>query len=70
MAYTTAQRGLAHRSRPSLLSFLFRAGQVRRQRAHLSNLDDHMLRDIGLTREEVAAESRRVVWDVPQNWRS
>ena len=40
-----------------------------RQRTQLRDLDDSMLRDLGLTRAEADAESRRAPWDVPANWR-
>lgn len=43
---------------------------VWRQRQVLKNLDDRMLRDIGLTRAQALAESRRPVWDAPESWRS
>ena len=33
-----------------------------RQRRHLRTLDDHMLKDIGLTRGEVIFESRKLPW--------
>lgn len=33
-----------------------------RQRHHLRSLDDHMLKDIGLTRGEVIFESRKLPW--------
>jgi len=39
-----------------------------RQRRHLADLDDALLRDIGLTREEARAEARRPLWDVPDSW--
>jgi len=48
-----------------LLSLL----DLRRQRAHLARLDNHALRDIGLTRADAADEAARPVWDVPHNWR-
>ncbi|TCO70899.1 DUF1127 domain-containing protein [Rhodovulum euryhalinum] len=38
------------------------------QRRRLADLDDAMLRDIGLTREQARAEARRPVWDVPKSW--
>jgi len=41
---------------------------VRRQRIHLSSLDESALNDIGVTPEEARAEARRPVWDVPQHW--
>lgn len=33
-----------------------------RQRRHLAGLDDHMLRDIGLNREDVAWECNKPFW--------
>lgn len=42
---------------------------ARRQRAHLARLDDHSLRDIGLSRADALAEAARPVWDVPAAWR-
>lgn len=33
-----------------------------RERRHLAMLSDHMLRDIGLTREEVEAEAAKPFW--------
>jgi uncharacterized protein YjiS (DUF1127 family) len=33
-----------------------------RQRRHLLSLSDHMLRDIGLTRADVLAESSKPFW--------
>ncbi|WP_246587997.1 DUF1127 domain-containing protein [Paracoccus bogoriensis] len=55
--------------RPRLLERLLTMFDVRRTRIDLSRLDDAMLRDIGLTREEVEAEIDRPIWDVPANWR-
>ncbi len=42
---------------------------LRRQRAHLAELDDHILRDIGLTRDDALREAQRPVWDAPERWR-
>ena len=41
---------------------------MQRSRARLADLDDHLLRDIGLTRGQAAAESERSGWDVPDHW--
>lgn len=38
---------------------------VHRQRRALARLDDDALADLGLTRHEAEAESRRPFWDVP-----
>jgi uncharacterized protein YjiS (DUF1127 family) len=56
----------SHRaSRTSLLTIAFRPWQMltdviaaRRTRAHLSNLDDHMLKDIGLSRGSIESAIR------------
>ncbi|MGN7870523.1 DUF1127 domain-containing protein [Paracoccus sp. 22332] len=42
---------------------------LRRSRLDLAHLSDDQLRDIGLTRDQVAAEIARPIWDVPANWR-
>jgi uncharacterized protein YjiS (DUF1127 family) len=54
----------ARTARPRLttqgaLDFLLALDARFRGRAHLAELDDRMLRDIGVTRAEVAAELRR-----------
>lgn len=40
---------------------------VRRERRALASLDDHMLRDIGLSRSMVHRETSRSLFDLPQN---
>jgi hypothetical protein len=45
-------------------------GERLRQRSSLARLDDHLLRDIGLTPETAKAEADRPLWDVPARWRS
>lgn len=42
---------------------------VARTRKQMAQLDDHILRDIGLTRDEAEAEAARPVWDVPPHWK-
>lgn len=42
---------------------------LRRGRARLTVLDDHLLADIGLSRDEALTEARRPAWDVPNHWR-
>lgn len=39
------------------------------QRRQLRTLDAHLLKDIGVTRQEALTESRKVTWDAPQSWR-
>lgn len=52
----------------SLLSRMVRALTLARSRRALTHLDDHLLHDIGLSREEAEAEARRPVWDAPSHW--
>ncbi|MFN3971895.1 MAG: DUF1127 domain-containing protein [Gemmobacter sp.] len=67
---TTRRLALPRAATPSgLLRRLFAALILRRSRARLAALDDHILRDIGLSRAEAEAESRRALWDVPDHWR-
>lgn len=54
------------------LPLLHRLAQVQallRQRRSLAHLDDHLLRDIGLTPEQARHEATRPLWDVPAHWR-
>ena len=43
-------------------------GIVQSRRA-LRRLDEHLLRDIGLTRHEAETEASRAPWDAPSHWR-
>ena len=55
--------------RPSWAKRIMTVLSVRRSRQDLAHLGDEQLRDIGLTREDVADEIARPIWDVPNNWR-
>jgi uncharacterized protein YjiS (DUF1127 family) len=67
IARTRHQRGAVQFGRR--LSQLFLsielALQVRRERRMLADLSEGMLKDLGLTRADVAGESGRAIWDVP-----
>jgi uncharacterized protein YjiS (DUF1127 family) len=52
-----------------LPSRLLHHAALARSRRSLSLLDDHLLRDIGLTREEALAEAERPAWDAPSHWK-
>lgn len=56
------RRGEAASFGRSLIAWLRAAAERRRQRRALAMLDDHLLRDIGVTREQVLAEARRPPW--------
>jgi uncharacterized protein YjiS (DUF1127 family) len=60
----------SYRSWPMrLLDRLHTAQALHRQHVALTNLDDALLRDIGITREQAVAEAGKPVWDVPNHWR-
>ena len=52
----------AQAPRPRLAQILARALALHRSRRGLTQLDPHMLRDIGLT------EAARPLWDAPEHW--
>ena len=52
-----------------LLSWVLAADAQARSRRALARIDDHILRDIGLTRQEADAEAARPGWDSPLHWR-
>ncbi len=45
----------------------FRRLQDWQEYRRLAQMDDHLLRDIGLTRDQVRAASQ--LWDAPSTWR-
>jgi uncharacterized protein YjiS (DUF1127 family) len=47
----------------------FKMFSLARQRRALADLDDHILRDVGLTRAQAEAEADRPIWDAPSNWK-
>jgi uncharacterized protein YjiS (DUF1127 family) len=66
----------AHSRRPSwaetprrLFAWLGRRAMLSRSRKAMARLDDHLLRDIGLTRAEAEAQARRPPWDPPLHWK-
>lgn len=55
--------------RTGLLRRLSDLVAINRSRARLAVLDDHMLRDIGLSRDEALCEADRPFWDAPSHWK-
>ncbi|WP_417249999.1 DUF1127 domain-containing protein [Celeribacter sp.] len=73
MLAMTFSRSRGARLAPSFSAIVERilcARSLARQRAALTRLDDAMLADIGLTREQAMAEATRPVWDAPRHWRA
>lgn len=71
MLSTAAPIRPAHRANIALrlLDALAKARNARRARAGYLTLEDHILRDIGLTRHEALAGADRAEWDAPDHWR-
>lgn len=65
-----AAQTIAQPRRKGLVTRLLDTLALTRQRRALSELDDALLADLGLTRSEAEAEARRAAWDVPSHWRS
>lgn len=68
MATTLSRPAALRRRRLSVFSLIMQAFAVRRQRRQLGELSDHQLADLGLTRTQAEAESRRRLWDAPHYW--
>ena len=56
-------------TRLALLRKIRLSRDLAKSRRALLRLDDHLLRDIGLTRHVAEAEAARAPWDAPLHWR-
>ncbi|MBT9244400.1 DUF1127 domain-containing protein [Gemmobacter fulvus] len=63
-----AQPRISPRRRPLMLRLLDLMS-LRRQRRALTEMEPHLLADIGLSAAEADAEARRPIWDAPAHWR-
>ena len=52
----------------SILAMIGQMIAVAHQRRQLLALEDHLLEDIGISRQEARAESRQTVWNAPDHW--
>ena len=68
MAYAIARSSISAPRRSGGIAFFRAAVAAWRQRRALERLDANARRDLGLTCADVARESARPVWDVPQSW--
>ena len=59
---------LSRTHRPALLGMILKAFSIWRERQQLHDLEDHLLRDIGITRGDADMETKRAVWDAPNRW--
>ena len=58
----------AHTKPGSIVSRIFTFQGIWKERQRLAAMDDHLLKDIGLTREDVQKEAKRPTWDAPERW--
>lgn len=65
----TSATGASVRMTENLLSRLWLAFEVRRERRLLRSLDAGQLKDLGLSSADAHREASRSIWDVP-GWRS
>lgn len=65
---TVLRRTAPARHRPLRLSRLLGLLSLRASRTRLATLDDRLLRDIGLTRDQARTEAERPLWDAPDHW--
>jgi uncharacterized protein YjiS (DUF1127 family) len=65
---TRSQTIPAQRSSTSHLRRLLNSFSLIRSRRDLASLDDQLLRDIGISREQAMTEAKRTPWDAPDNW--
>jgi uncharacterized protein YjiS (DUF1127 family) len=68
MAHQSVLAGLGRRRWSLSLLGLLRSMALRRSHLRLMELDDHLLRDVGLTRSEAQSEARKSVWNAPDHW--
>jgi len=54
--------------RLGVLKWVGAAFTAQRSRIDLRNLDEHMLDDIGVTRDQANIEADRPIWNVPAHW--
>lgn len=66
----TLRAPLSSRRRRGLFGTLLALMDLDRSRRRLEDLDEHLLRDVGLTRGEARREAERPVWDAPNHWLS
>lgn len=52
----------------AVLGMVTTALSISRERRALESLDDHLLRDIGVSRTDAEKETKRPVWDAPNRW--
>ena len=56
------------RKKPGFLARLLFWNRIWVERQSLKDLEPHLLKDIGLSRDEARRESRRPSWDAPDRW--
>ena len=58
------------RRRTGVLGLLTALNGLWRQRKALSELDPHLLKDIGVSEIQAENEANRPFWDIPSHWKT
>lgn len=64
----TAVYAPVRRSRKGLLDLVIAVYATWRQRKVLSELEPHLLEDIGVSQTMAVNEASRPIWDIPAHW--
>lgn len=57
------------RRRAGVLTWITKRLALFSERRRLSDLPDHILDDIGVSRRDAEREAKRDIWDVPSHWK-
>ncbi len=68
MDHVLSTRSARAAGRPGALRRLLILIAERRSRRRLAELDDHLLRDLGLTAGEARQAAKQVDWNAPAHW--
>ena len=69
MPSATLTLSLRRKAWRRLWAVILQHSALARSRRALARLDDHLLRDIGLSRHEAETEAERPLWTAPPHWR-
>ena len=65
----TSPSSLGRSKRPtSLVSRVMQLLTISRERHALKDMDEHILKDIGISRTAAEQEANRPAWDAPNRW--
>ena len=69
LSRSTAHFAAARPQKVRVFRWIDAVFRVHQDRVSLSEMPDHMRKDIGLSAREIDAEVKRPFWDIPDWWR-